>query len=390
MNAPRSAASAFFASPVVWAIYLACSWTWCIGMYLPLVLRDHYGWGGVVAFAIPNVAGVVLFGAVISTAGMSRALIARHHGVMAWFSLITIAFHVYFLAAVWGYEFAGASWAASLLVPLPVAALAWLARQCSDRTLRLAAVFVYAASLGLMVITLVLRAAGDDEGAQRAASWAPRQPAGLIFLAPLFILGFLTCPCMDLTFHRALQGVGGGRRGRITFALFGAFFTAMIGYTAIYSVTGLLWPVVLHMLVQSWFTMTLHWREIEARRGDESATSAHRWLWPVLALSWAAAPLPVVDYRWWFIFTGLVFPAWVVLTMARARLGRRAAPEWTIAAMILLLAPFAAAGFLGGFEWLLLVPCAVLTISLLAGRPAGAGAAGAPADRSIGAAAPTG
>ncbi len=387
MNAPRSAVTASLSGPAAWAVYLACSWTWCIGMYLPLVLRDHYGWPGVIAFAIPNIAGVVLFGIVIASAQASRALLARHRSAMAWFSLITIAFHVYFLAAVWGYEFTGASRTASLLVPLPVAALAWLARQFGDHSLRRAALLVYAASLLLIILTLILWFSGEPGESPRAAAWAARQPAGLVFLTPLFILGFLTCPYMDLTFHRAFQGVDGGAARRRTFALFGAFFAVMIGYTAIYSVTGLRWPVIVHLLIQAWFTMTVHWRELEAHGGGESAAAARRWIWPVLTVSWLAAPLPLVDYRWWFIFTGLVFPAWVVLTMARTGLRRPAAPQWTIGAIILLLAPFAAAGFLGGYEWLLLIPCTALAISPFVGRSAGAGAA---EERAAGSAAPTG
>ncbi len=47
---------------LVWPIFLACSWTWVIGMYLPMVLLERYGWWGYVIFAVPNVLGVMLFG----------------------------------------------------------------------------------------------------------------------------------------------------------------------------------------------------------------------------------------------------------------------------------------------------------------------------------------
>jgi len=372
MNARPAAPTASLTVQLGWAVYLACSWTWCIGMYLPIVLRDHYGWPGVIAFALPNIAGVVLFGIAVGTASISRALIARHGGVMAWFSLITIAFHVYFLAAVWGYEREGASWVAGLLVPVPIVALAWLARPLCDQTLRRLALFVYATSLAMLGASAVIHLSDSTEAASRTAVWAERAPSGVVFLAPLFALGFLTCPSMDLTFHRALEGVGGERAGRTTFALFSALFAVMIASTALYSVTGLRWPVIVHILIQSWFTMTLHWREIDCHGGGESLRAARRWLRPVLLVSLLLAPLPFVDYRWWFIFTGLVFPAYVMLMMARSRLGRPAASEWTLAVVILALAPFAALGFLGGYEWLLLVPCIALVISLFIGERGGA------------------
>ena len=38
-----------------WGIYLSCSWTWCIGMYLPVILLRDFGWPWLLAFAIPNV-----------------------------------------------------------------------------------------------------------------------------------------------------------------------------------------------------------------------------------------------------------------------------------------------------------------------------------------------
>lgn len=359
-----------------WAVFLACSWTWCIGMYLPLVLRDHYGWTAVAAFALPNLAGVVLFAFAFPSAESSRAACARHGGAMAWFSLLTIAFHVYFLAAVWQYEFAVAPPPLAMLAPLPVAALAWAARLLNDRAIVRIAIGVYGISLAMTAASAALLFKGAAP--VRAAAWTPRDPSGLVFLAPLFVLGFLLCPAMDLTFHRALRRVGGGPAGQRTFALFAAAFALMLLHTAVYSQTGLRWPAIVHILLQSWFTMTVHWREIEARRTVEAGRSASGKLWPALLVSWAMVLLVFVDYRWWFIFTGLVFPAWVVLMLVRPRSGRRAASEWAAALTIGLLAPFAAVGFLAGYEWLLLVPCIALIVAPFVGKSAAADGGQAP------------
>ena len=46
------------AGPIGWAAFLASSWTWCIGMFLPvLMIRDYGGWGWAV-FALPNILGL--------------------------------------------------------------------------------------------------------------------------------------------------------------------------------------------------------------------------------------------------------------------------------------------------------------------------------------------
>lgn len=370
MTGRDAPASASPAGTPGWAVFLACSWTWCIGMYLPLVLRDHYGWAAVAAFALPNLAGIVLFAFAFPAVESSRAAIARHGGAMSWFSLLTIAFHVYFLAAVWRYEFSDVPAALAMLIPLPVVALAWAARALSDRAIVRTAIAVYGISMAMTAASAMLLL--NDAAPARAAFWAQRDPSGLVFLAPLFCLGFLLCPAMDLTFHRALRSVGGGSAGRRTFALFAAAFAIMLLHTVIYSQTGLRWPAIMHILLQSWFTMAVHWREIEVSRARAADSGAAPRLWAVLFIAWMLVLVPIVDYRWWFIFTGLVFPAWVVLMLVRPRSGRPAAPEWAAAVTITSLTPFAAMGFLAGFEWLLLVPCVALIIAPFVGRGAAA------------------
>ncbi|MDB5302268.1 MAG: hypothetical protein JWO87_3931, partial [Phycisphaerales bacterium] len=40
-----------------WGAFLACSWTWCIGMFLPVLLVRDFGEMGWLVFAAPNVVG---------------------------------------------------------------------------------------------------------------------------------------------------------------------------------------------------------------------------------------------------------------------------------------------------------------------------------------------
>ena len=43
---------------VAWGLFCSNSWTWCIGMYLPVILLRSFGWPGFLAFVIPNVLAV--------------------------------------------------------------------------------------------------------------------------------------------------------------------------------------------------------------------------------------------------------------------------------------------------------------------------------------------
>src|SRR5689334_7134755 len=87
------------ASPWGWfgsAFHLASSWTWCIGMFLPVLLVRDYGIWGFVVFAVPNILGAAAFGWLLRD-DISVALVARHAIAMRWFSAVTIAYHAFFV-----------------------------------------------------------------------------------------------------------------------------------------------------------------------------------------------------------------------------------------------------------------------------------------------------
>ncbi len=83
---------------VAWAVYLACSWTWCIGMFLPVLLVRDFGVWGFIAFAVPNVVGAAAVGFFTYRQPAGDTLLDRHRPIMAAFSVVTIAFHVFFAA----------------------------------------------------------------------------------------------------------------------------------------------------------------------------------------------------------------------------------------------------------------------------------------------------
>ncbi len=81
-----------------WAVYLAMSWTWCIGMYLPVLIMRELGFAGVITFAVPNMVGAMAMGWMLRDEQQSREIIGENRFAFVWYSLITIAFHAFFAA----------------------------------------------------------------------------------------------------------------------------------------------------------------------------------------------------------------------------------------------------------------------------------------------------
>ena len=77
LRSPSTPARGGFAATAGWGVYCACSWTWCIGMFLPVILLGRFGWAGFLAFAIPNLIGCVGFGYVFD-ADRSRRFATSH------------------------------------------------------------------------------------------------------------------------------------------------------------------------------------------------------------------------------------------------------------------------------------------------------------------------
>src|SRR3954469_1337029 len=77
------------------ATFLASSWTWVIGMFLPVLLVREYGVWAWVIFAIPNCIGAAAMGWTRRTPTQSRDMVVAHAAACRVFSLVTIAFHVF-------------------------------------------------------------------------------------------------------------------------------------------------------------------------------------------------------------------------------------------------------------------------------------------------------
>jgi len=263
-------------SGVPWGVYLACSWTWCIGMFLPVLLMRDFGWAGYATFALPNCVGAAAMGWVLWRAGSSESFVRAHGSMVRLFSLITFLFHVVWIGEV-AAPLAGVARARELAIVMVLLTFVFL----FSRGVK-SALLVYGVSVTALVMWLLKGGveAGPEAGAYALARLPAEQILGLI---PVCVFGFALCPYLDGTFHKARQAVD-ARGAKVAFgAGFLVFFAVMIAFTAMYapvfgrsyaggivgvSRTALVW-VVAHMMVQATFTMGVHLRVL--MEGDEGA-----------------------------------------------------------------------------------------------------------------------
>lgn len=323
-------------STLLWSCYLGASWTWVIGMLLPVLLLRDYGPWGWVAFATPNVVGAAAFGFVLDKRRSAR-LVAEHPSACLGFSRVTMAFQVIVLPWALVELFA---WPLRTAVLASMAAYAVVLLATYTRPLVTAAV-VTAASAALLGWFSFHDAAWVGVFASDITI-APRQSsADLIAFAAAAAFGFLLCPYLDLTFHHARQ-----QAGPAAFALgFGVVFPAMIVLALAYSGVGaitmsdgvfpvapgpLRWLLGAFVIVQSAFTVGVH---LEQVRRLERTTPLRIALPLVLflligALLMLKYPRPVAAfdmsvchmiYRVLLLLFGTIFPVYVLVMMIPIR-----------------------------------------------------------------------
>ncbi len=391
----------------LWGLFCACSWTWVIGMYLPRILLDRYGWAGFVAFLVPNVLGCAALGYVLRTPDRARAIIERHRPWTLAFSFVTVAYHAFFAAflaarllpadaaAAGATASANAASSPALLgagLVLGLAVVAGLLSRLGDRAWLGLAAGTYAVSLTVLAV-LVVRPSTLPEIP------AVRDGLELATLVPVIVLGFLLCPYLDLTFLRAHRTAPGTH----AFGVFGLAFAVMLGLTCV------LWfrpaPVLgtwalLHLGLQATFTTGAHLRELRVHARGSAPVRAALLAGPfAIGLGFAAAagsPVLVGEptYMRFLAAYGLVFPAavlWLVARPAAAGEGRR--DSLAVLLACLLLAPLYELGFIGRVTGATLPAAGVAAIAIVvvlgrrrradaaAGEGTDAGARAAPADR---------
>lgn len=310
---------------VGWAFYLACSWTWCIGMFLPVLLLRDYGLWGFVVFAVPNVVGAAAMGWVLVSSGQAERILRKHRFACALFGAVTVAFHLYFLQ--WMGAFIPGLWWLGAIVAAPPAA--YIALRLGQAGLRRTAMLVFAISAAALVSVV------RDRSGAGGAPPATTPSLDLLWVAPVCVFGFALCPYLDPTFLRVRRECD-ARQSRLAFTLgFGLLFALMILLTVLYApvfagapgaplgagfagaaTVGL---IAAHLACQSLLTTSLHWKEGLPLNGPLLLVV------PLVGLvaglpafhGWEAAGMPSreIVYRLFLAFYGLVFPAYVWLCM---------------------------------------------------------------------------
>jgi len=233
------------APPWAWAIFLAVSWTWCIGMFLPAILIRDMGLWVFAVFAIPNIIGAGLVG----WTDLADRLRRRHTSVVRAFSLVTIAFQAFF-AAVLISRLGPIAGSAVLAAFVGVWAIITLRRSPLGPTQAVFAISI-AAGLAILWSLGMPPSAGIASAATTELSANTNEPnnthnlTALFALAPVVAFGFLLCPPLDATFqHVRTQTRGphepvnawGSRRTQAAFTLgFALFFPLLIALTPIYA-----------------------------------------------------------------------------------------------------------------------------------------------------------
>ena len=352
-----------------WAAFLACSWTWCIGMFLPVILLRDFGGASFWVFAVPNVVGAALMGVLLARPGASETFVARHGRACWLFSLVTLTFQWFFLF----WMIVGLTGNASRFVGIPAIAVILLAGRLTARRTwwtRTFALVVYGASLVLGLLWL--------SGRPAEPIIIPRLPeTDLVWLAPVILFGFAFCPYLDLTFHHARQKLP-GRAGSVAFILgFGVLFFAAIMLTRAYAPglliqsstagthvhPGLLALTLLaHVGIQLMYTVMVHkpWVDAEPSLAGPRTPANAAFLGLIFATAvavissrlpdYAGLSASEVVYRGFMSFYGLVFPAYVWLcVLGQASLTRRAVQVFVAA--VIVAAPMYWMGFIERQTW---------------------------------------
>lgn len=312
---------------ILWAGYLACSWTWCIGLFLPVLLVRDYGIMGWVVFAIPNVIGAAAMGWVLRE-GMSERIVRDHAQAIELFRLVTVVFQLWFLLAY-------------LMPPMGNDAIILPAGGRLAIVGALLAGLVLGLRPGLGVVAWIFSigcaAFAFSKGDLALPVASPEASGlGLLWLAPVCAFGFALCPYLDPTFHQARQATRGGTALAAFTVGFGVMFLAMIVLTLFYAdwaramasnaggiAASAAVFIAMHIGLQLSYTCTVHARATPGH-GTWSASRIGFAMLLAGAAALATAYLPdhsglqarEIVYRVFMSFYGLVFPAYVWICMA--------------------------------------------------------------------------
>lgn len=321
-----------------WGLYCASSWTWCIGLYLPIIMLRLFGWPGFFLFAIPNLVGVVLFGYIFNEQRSHRTL-RDHRVAIRLFSVVTSAYQLFFLAWAWSSFLPDSSGTLGALVALGAWILSLILVVVPDRGW----VWLAAATWVGSIVLLCVHGLGNLEYHSAGGTLTS---GDLALVAPAIIFGFLLCPWLDGTFHRARIR----SRSPHTFVVFAITFAPMLLFSAAYTLGGALaltGVVLAQLTMQATITTALHIRE--GWLGGVGAAKDDARPWPLAALLPGCAILLGTlglfageeTYLRFLGLYGLLFPAYALFFISPW--GRMAPTRVSLLFFLILVIPCALA-----------------------------------------------
>lgn len=320
-------------------------------MFLPGLMVRDFGRPGWLAFMLPNVIGAAAMGWVLSRESSLR-MVTNHRWICLGFSVVTIAFHLFWL----GWFVRLALGPQVMVATLLATGIILLVGGAGGRRDRILAGLVLCVSLVVMGLSRHWDLPRYFEPSYYQTLEQALFDRGLIYLLPVCVFGFAFCPYLDLTFHRAAQATT-DRARKIAFTVgFGVLFFLMIYFSLNYSMIEhklLRWGHVpgenedairqavrqwmpllaVHIALQAAFTIAVHARAVSQHLPDRN----HLPIAVLSAIGVAGAVsfvqrvenLPIAEsmshgeaaYKIFMGFYGLVFPAyvWIVMLPNRRR-----------------------------------------------------------------------
>lgn len=336
-------------------------------MFLPVLLIERFGWGGFIAFAVPNVLGCTAMGFLWKR---GQTPLPAHGPMLAGFSIVTVAFQVFF-----------ATWLVSELVPnmsLPW----WAAPAVGLVAYLIGLVFSFSSDrdwLGLSLATYALSLAAvfviGGAGVDRVSMRGSLPDDRLWWLVPTLCFGFGLCPYLDLTFHRAARAASSSRAA---FSVFGVAFAIMLALTVLLWFSPDVWyrraaalVAIGHIFAQLIFTIGVHLREV--RLSPSFSRPIARLIaiaLPAIAVGSLALARALIDrdhagewtYLGFLSCYGLIFPAYVMVAIVSGR-PLRSAGEWIAFGVVIVASiPLYAKGFLFDQTPWLVAPVALFVV----------------------------
>lgn len=358
-----------------WAFYLASSWTWCIGMFLPVLLIRDYGVCGWVVFAVPNILGATAMAYILAKPEMSKEIVEKHKIACNVFSIVTILFQVFFIT--WISQLVSVVF---MVIVGVVLSLIYVFSLTFDKNQLFGAFIAWALSLSCFV--LILNIIPVENLNFFKSENLNYKINSLLYLTPVCFFGFMLCPYLDLTLHKAKQS-NNELNSKIIFTIgFCFLFFVMLLMTLFYAnpminiIKGIpyflndqkqlplmyVYAVVFHMLIQAGFTTMLHFKAVFPplifKRNNLTSLffavlSVAVFLLPIIfdaKYTFLNISINEIIYRSFMVFYGLIAPAYVLLFMIPKKkksvsLNSYNLLIWIIG--ILLALPFYAIAFLG-------------------------------------------